>query len=1489
MSAQILDVVALSPLQRGLYSVSTTSGEVDPYLVTFAVRVEGLADLSTLRKAFDQVLQRYPHLGGSVVTDGLPHPVLLTTTAGRIGWTEVDLRGAAVPEAAARQRYWDEGRIRIDLDNGPLFRVTAARVGEQDYDLICTAHHIVVDGWSIPLLFADLLALHRGEGAALPPAPPLREHAAWLASRDTAASIAAWTTALADLAPMPMIAGPAPADIPVLGEARFSQAETETVTRWARANGLTLNTVLQMAWARVLSSLTGRDDVVFGQTTSGRDASLPNADRLVGALVTTIPVRVRMDDRTPAALGAELQRDVAALRAHEYLGIAEITKQAGVGQLFDTLLVFENTPMGSITARMPLADGATLAPRRIDSPSHYPIAVVPVVEDNQLITRVEIRPDLVARFEPDRLARRLLAVVRSIVDADRGCTVPVLLDDEPASLAVAPAHPVPFTNVPQALLAAAETAGPRVAVVDEIGAHTFTEFGSAVTTLAAGLRAHGVTTGTAVAVVLPRDRRVLHAPFAIAEAGGLCVHVDPATPADRLAYMFETAGVRIVLADESLAGLLADVRSEGREFAHLLPDNAGAVRRVDDAVAHAAMLDNEVEVSEARAAGQSAGVMDTVAFGAAGTRAGAGDAAPVDETPDSNAAGAGLDPARAEASGAHRVPDERTPFYVIFTSGTTGRPKGVVVPHGALLNHWSNHEHRIFAPAAARAGRQLRIGHGWSTGFDAAWQPTVALLSGHAVVLLGDKVRTDADGIVAAIRTEGIDIFDTSPSMLARLIEAGLFETRDGREHCPLTVLALGGEAISQDTWQRLQGLPTTRVINFYGPTETTVEALMADVHDHLAPTIGRTFDGMTAEVLDHRLRPVPPGGQGELYLSGGQLALGYLGRPATTAAAFVAGAAGRRYRTGDLVRRATDGTVIYEGRIDSQVKINGYRVEPDEATVVLREIEGVQHAAALAFTDNGRTRLGALVVADRTSPQIRAAAARSLPQFLVPSRIVHVEQLPLNRNDKLDIHAATALLTAPVTLGPEAEPATATERALLELITAMRDGTGARIGILDSLVDLGIDSIGVIDLVSRLRGAGYSVAAKDVLAAADLRELAERIDSGATGITATEVTAAGTVLPLTELANEIIANGDYRYLAQSQVLTLPEGAGVAEVVARLDALAVAHPTLRSRLRHDESGAVLVVEESSSAAELTVLADESLTSAAALEQTVHRLDPDAGRMIAATVLDGRLLLSIHHLAVDVVSWLILADDLRNLEQDREIAAEGTVAEADSTTATAPRIRGGLLGARYTDPARDRAAQAAQQVVELSPDDTERLLAACAAHEVSLDEAMLVACAAAFTDTADDTGAIALTRESHGRPAEDDSRRVGWFTVEETLAVPGDLAAHWTPAAGKPELGERDRTVRAQLRLNHLGRFDVLHFGTGPWSPVPLADFTAEFGVAVDPALPLRFTVDLTTAVVARDGRPVLVAQFDGNTAVLTPDELSAHIQRWHAVVVAYSA
>ncbi|MGX1763012.1 condensation domain-containing protein, partial [Streptomyces lydicus] len=369
-----------------------------------------------------------------------------------------------------------------------------------------------------------------------------------------------------------------------------------------------------------------------------------------------------------------------------------------------------------------------------------------------------------------------------------------------------------------------------------------------------------------------------------------------------------------------------------------------------------------------------------------------------------------------------------------------------------------------------------------------------------------------------------------------------------------------------------------------------------------------------------------------------------------------------------------------------------------------------------------------------------------------------------------------------------------------------------------------------------------------------------------------------------------------YRDLAQSQVITLPDDATVELVGARLHALAAAHPTLRSRLDTETHGApVLIVEESVDAATCSVLTDTAADPAARLAETVDRLDPAAGRMLAATVLDGgpgrrRLLLSIHHLAVDVVSWLILVDDLRRLEQG-ELPLNEQPRAADSTSApTAPLpILGAALGGRFSDPATDRAAKVIQRVRELGPEHTEQILARCAETGISLEDMLILACARTFADSADTAGRVALTRESHGRPAEDDTRQVGWFTVEETVLVPVTELGGWTPGAGPLPLGERTLEARGQLRLNHLGRFDVLSFGSGPWSPAPLAEFTAEFGIAGHPDLPVRFTVDVMTAVVPRDGRPSLVAQFDVNSAVLDEADTDVRVDRWAAVLTELTA
>jgi len=1430
VSRTLVDAVALSPLQRGLYAVSMTAGDWDPYLVRFALRFEGIADVDRLRRAWTAMAARHPQLTGQVRTDGLPHPVLLMFSEAEPEWTATDARADGDPAAAARRIYRAEGYRRIDLERGPLMRLHAVQVADEVFEVVCTAHHIVVDGWSIPIMVTDLVALYAGTHPLSDPVP-LRLHAAWLAERDVAESSAVWRDALGDLDEAPMIGSAANelAGEPVIGECELTAEQTAVVAEWARSAGLTMNTVTQLAWARVVSGLTGRDDVVFGQTTSGRDDSLPGVQQIVGGLVTTIPVRVTVDESDPAEAGNRLQRLTAQLRRHEFLGIAEITRAAGIGQLFDTLLVFENAPTDGIIDGIELADGGRLIPHRVESPSHYPVAVVPVLEGDRLIVRVEVRPDMITRFPADRLAQRVAQTIGAVCTAERLCDIDILLPDEATTIvaadAAAPdadhADHADQPNVEQTLLAAAHRNPDAVAVIDSAGAHTFADFTYLARRMAWGLADLGVQPGDMVAVMLPRTAAVVAAPFAVALAGGVCVHVDPDTPAERLHNILATSGARIVVAADAARDRIAEAAA----------GLSGELR--------SASVDSLLSAVER-------------------------------PLPSVNA------------------PAARRPLYVVFTSGTTGRPKGVVVMHHNLLQHWRTHDHRIFEPTAAALGRQLRIGHGWSTGFDAAWQPTVALLSGHAVVLMDDETRVDAQRTVAAIASQGIDVFDTSPSMLTRLVDAGLFGDPDAdRDECGLAILALGGEAISPDVWQRLSRLPNTRVINFYGPTETTVEVFMATVDDHDAPTLGHPFRTVGAQVLDHRLRPVPPGAQGELYVAGGQTALGYLDRPGLTATAFVAGANGiRRYRTGDVVIRAVDDTVDFAGRIDDQVKINGYRVEPADAAAVLRTVPGVRHAEVLAVKERGRTRLGALIVSERPIVDIRTDLAGRLPAYLVPTRYALVESIPLNSNDKVDVRVAAELLRGAVAEAVT-PPATDTERLIVDLVRelgpeAMSKDGEAQIGMEHTLADLGIDSIGVMEVASRLRAAGYPLSARQVAGAADLGILAQLADDPpAEDDSVRDPVPTGTIWPLSAVARQAALDGAPHNLVQLQALRLPAGVGPDEVARILAELAAAHPTLRSRLDIDASTPQLVIGDVQSIEVLTAVRGQGDV----VGELTTRIDPTAGRMMAAAVLepsaigdrDRLLLLMIHHFATDAVSWRVIAGDVRSLAYGEPVVVEA-VPDVQVEQPAAVLRHGSPLGGRFSDPDLDGADQAVLRSIDLGAETSIALLQRCDEQKTSVADALLQISAVASAVTVGTDGRVAVAVEGHGRTGGDDDR-VGWFTVEAPMLV--DPAGIASPIAAAAE-------IAADTRLNYLGRLDRVGESTIDWAPLAPTDFAAEFGTAGINPLPLRHSIDILASVVGSPDGARLIAHVSANSAVLSAADIDDYVQRWRNAAQNYS-
>jgi amino acid adenylation domain-containing protein/non-ribosomal peptide synthase protein (TIGR01720 family) len=750
--------------------------------------------------------------------------------------------------------------------------------------------------------------------------------------------------------------------------------------------------------------------------------------------------------------------------------------------------------------------------------------------------------------------------------------------------------------------------------------------------------------------------------------------------------------------------------------------------------------------------------------------------------------------------------------YVIYTSGSTGRPKGVAVAHRAMVNLLMGHRHGFVAEAG---GGPLRAALTASFSFDTSLEGLLLLADGHELHLIDEATRLDPAALVGHIAGHRIDFLDLTPSYLRQLLPAGLLT--DPR-HRP-RVLMLGGEAIGQTLWRELAEVPGTTAYNFYGPTECTVDALAARICGAGRPVVGRPLLNLRAYVLDARLRPVPAGVAGELYLAGDQLARGYPHRPGLTAARFVAdpfGPAGSRmYRTGDVARWTAAGELDYLGRADDQVKIRGHRVEPGEIEAALLDLPSVAEAAVVAVTDErDHARLAAYYVPAATeepptTQELRAALGRTLPGHMVPGAFLALDAMPLTTSGKLDRRALPA--PRPATDRREnayTAPRTPVEEELARIWAEVL-GAGA-VGVSDNFFELGGDSILSIQAVSRARQAGLRLSSRDIFLHQTISDLAAAIaprSAPGTGETAPELPTGPA--PLTPIQHWFFAtHGPLRHFTMSMVVDLPYDLDETALTTALDAVAAHHPALRTRFvqdggqwrqhadgpvpgplvrRHDLSG--LEGDARHAAAE------------AAAEAARAELDLNTGALLrAALIVRGaetrpRLFLTAHHLAVDSVSWRILLGDLETAY--RQAAAGGPVrldpvgtpfthwAHRLSEHVLAGELDGdlpyweGVARAGGADVPVDRPGRATAGTtrtvrVRLDRDTTDGLLRRVpGVYRTQINDVLMSALGRVLADWTR-TDRVLVAMEGHGREEVDDtaelSRTVGWFTTQYPVAL-----------------------------------------------------------------------------------------------------------------------
>ena len=1546
--AEIEDVLALSPLQEGLFSLARlASGGVDVYSMQFVVDIGGPLDVQLLRRAVEALLERHPNLRAAFWDRDLSRPVQIVPTWVALPWSEISCSPEEFDGIAEADRHRN-----FDLSSGPALRVTLVMLPDGRRRMILTVHHILMDGWAMAVFFRELIAVYEAGGQAdsLPAARPYRHYIGWLATRDTTGALAAWTDYLKPLTGPLMLAE---ADTAV-GEAIASRtrtslgpAATDRLVRWARASGLTTSTVVQFAWAVVLSRMSDRRDVVFGTTVSGRPDGLAGVETMVGLFINTVPVRIVLDAaRSVREHCLQAQREQAAMREAGHLSLSAIQRAAGHGALFDVLFVFENAPIGAATDPIVAADGTRFLPVAMESLVHYPLSVVSHLTDGDLVVMVEAVPAALPHFLPAEIAARILAVLQQLPDlADRGPdlldvllpdelaalhrddgTSRSLVDDAPSSL-VTPARPWPEStgtqeiagdpdrasgNVVELFLRQAATTpdAPALSTSEEL--YTYRQLDEASGSLAAELAAHSIGPESTVALALPRSARSIVAILAVLRAGGAYVPVDISAPGARIASILRQADPDLVLTVDSCRGFLPD----------------------SDALRSDRLV-----------------VLD--------------------------------DPVVAARIGAHRAVPARylhrqSRAYLIFTSGSTGEPKGVIGTHAALASYFADHYARVYRPARSRLGRRLRIAHAWSLSFDASWQPLIGLFDGHEVHLFDEAEMRDARGIVDGVARRRIDMIDTSPSMFTQLASAGLV---DG-DH--LTVLALGGEAIGAAMWERLRALPSTAVYNCYGPTETTVEAVVATVNSgagdsitSASPVIGDPVDRMRGYLLDSRLRPVPRGAVGELYLSGAQLTRGYAGRPALTADRFVADPflrGARMYRTGDLVRRSPTGGLAYLGRADDQVKIRGYRIELGDIESVMVRLAGVCEAAVVVVQRaSGPALVGFVVPAGDhrgahigDSAGLRTELSRLLPAYMVPAQIIAVPALPVTPNGKLDVGALVAhgrdALGAIGSRGAGTPPRTETERALC---TAFGEALGSRnLGIDDDLLDLGIDSIVAISLVDRARRAGLRIAPAMVLSASTIRDLAAAVDSRVTQEPSRRAAAYGPVVP-TPIMSWMYEYGRFRRLTLSTLVSLPEGIDRAALETVLQSVIDGHDLLRATLTETDGAKILLTRPPGSVAAADVLTEVRVDGEVGPALELHSrtaidgIDPRAGAMLRAVRFHrpagDMLLLSIHHLAVDPVSWRIILADLA--EAWGRVAAidpghkpagmtgsapEGTTyrewANLLAARAELPEVLAQRefwaaqrshpdppLGRRRPDPRTDTWSSYRISPSFTDPVRTRRLLDALGRDgRPSLPEFLLAAVVLTLTDWRVERGqdggsGVSVALEGHGREdallGADTSRTVGWFTTVYPLHLPAPpdrndpaVAAQLldTVAArlrsvpnkgldyGQLRYGSAAPELAAagdpQVLFDYLGRLDLAASDTdAPWAPIADLALHERLPVAPEPDMPLRYALDVITAIHPGSDGPRLVALWRWSDALFDATEIDRLSEIWQHTVATLAA
>ena len=1038
----------LSPMQYGMLFHYLYEQQSGTYIEQIICSLREILNVSALIQSWQRIVERHPILRTSFDWDNSHHLQQLTYEHIKLSIEPKDWRKLTELEQESQLKaYLETDRQHgFALGEVPLIRLTLFQFAEQDYKLVWTFHHALLDGRSMVTILKEVFAFYQAfcqnQQLRLDTARPYRDYIDWLEQQSLTAAENFWRQRLQGFEVPIRLSVSKAADVQTasynIQTIRLSKVCTSALQAFAQENQLTLNTVVQGAWALLLSRYSGKDDVVFGATRACRYSALENMELMVGLFINTLPVRVQVNsDRSLLQWLKELRSQWIALRQYEHTPLAKIQQWSEIPTglpLFESLVVFENYELNAELRRQ----GGKWNNREftlLDQPN-YPLTLA-VYAESELSLKINYD---CRRFDDDtiyRILRHLETLLQGFIAHSQQC-----LSDLPLLTPAETHQQLEIWNQTQTeyprekclhelFEEQAEQTPDAVSVIYAEQQLTYQELNQRANQLANYLQSLGVGSDVLVGICVERSLEMVVGLLGVLKAGGAYVPLDPSYPQERLQFMLGDAQIAVLLTQERLL--------------EILPTHGYPLVCLDR------------------------------------------DWSTITQAPSGNL---------------HSQATANNLAYVIYTSGSTGQPKGVMIPHRAICNHMYWMQQTFPLDATDRVLQKTPF------SFDASvWEFYAPLLAGAQLVLAQPGRHQDKDYLIQTIADLEITILQLVPSLLRLLLlEKGLSQYRRPNSHRrrSLRRVFCGGEVLSGDLQQQFFSQLDASLHNLYGPTEACIDSTYWTCQSgHLQKTIpiGRPIANVQTYILDLNLQLVPIGVAGELYIGGVGLARGYLNRPELTAAKFIANpfGDGRLYKTGDLARYCPDGNIEFLDRIDRQVKVRGFRIELGEIEAVLCRHPDLQDAIVVVLAEGSEDkRLVAYIVTRErktvSSAQLRRFLQQRLPNYMVPAAFVPLEKLPLMPNGKVNRNALPMPEVQHFASKHFVAPVTATEERLAGIWTTVLKLD--RVGIHDNFFELGGHSLLATQTISRISEEfGLNLLLRNLFEAPTIAELGDCID----------------------------------------------------------------------------------------------------------------------------------------------------------------------------------------------------------------------------------------------------------------------------------------------------------------------------------------------------------------------------------------------------------